>query len=95
MFEEGVRRGLASADMTLEGFYTTLPNDYYRVMGAGRADDVDMERLEALESEIKARFHAYNKSLTRVLKRAKSRTRIYLNQPALLLSDFKKYLSWG
>ena len=95
MFEEGIRRGLARADMTLEEFYATLPNDYYRVIEGTGVDAIGQERFAALESEMKAKFHAYDKSVARVLKRAKSRTKLYLNQPSLLLSDFRKYLSWG
>lgn len=95
MFEEGITRGLAKADMTLDEFYTTLPNDYYRSVEGTGDGAIDPVRFAALESEMKAAFHAYNKSLGRVLKRAKSRTKLYLNQPSLLLSDFRKYLSWG
>lgn len=95
MFEEGIKRGLAKADMTLEEFYMTLPNDYYKADGCRQLDTIDQDLFEALESETKARFHAYNKSMARLLKRARSRAGLYLNQPALLWTDFKKYRSWS
>ena len=33
--------------------------------------------------------------LARLLKRARSRAGLYRNQPALLLTDFKRFLSWS
>ena len=74
MFEEGIRRGLLKPDMALEEFYGTLPNDYYKTNGRRQVDTIDPDRFAALESEMKARFHAYNKSMARLFKRARSRT---------------------
>jgi radical SAM superfamily enzyme YgiQ (UPF0313 family) len=95
MFEEGVRRGLVKADMTLEEFFATLPNDYYKTKTRRQLDTMDQEAFEALEADVKARFRAYNKQVPRLLKRARSRTGLYLTQPTVLLADFKKYLSWN
>jgi radical SAM superfamily enzyme YgiQ (UPF0313 family) len=95
MFEEGIRRGLVKADMTLEDFFATLPNDYYKTKNRRQLDTMDQEAFEVLEAEVKDRFHAYNKQVPRLLKRAKSRAGLYLSQPAVLLADFKKYLSWN
>ena len=95
MFEEGIKRGLVKTDMTLEDFYTILPNDYYKADAHRQVDSIDPELFEALESETKARFHAYNRAVTRLLKRARSRAGLYRNQPALLLTDFKRFLSWS
>ena len=95
LFEEGVKRGLVKPEMTAEDFFTTLPNDYYKAEGRRQVDTIDPETFAAAEVEMKARFHAYNKSLGRLLKRAKSRSRLYLVQPALLFADFRKYLSWN
>lgn len=95
MFDDGVRRGLLKPDMTLDEFYQTLPNNYYKADSRGQTDTMDQERFAALEVEIKAKFHAYNKSFGRLFKRARSRTRLYLCQPSDLWADFKKYRSWS
>lgn len=95
MFDDGVQRGLLKPDMTLEEFYTTLPNDYYKAPGRRQVDTMDQDQFQALESEMKAKFHAYNNHVVRLFKRAWSRSRLYLSHPADLLADFKKYRSWS
>lgn len=95
MFEEGRKRGLVKPDMTLEDFLAVLPNDYYKADAGRQVETIDREQFEALESELKSRFHAYNRGVGRLLKRARSRAGVYLAQPALLLADFKRYLSWS
>ena len=94
MFHEGIRRGLVKADMTFEDFYATMPNDYYKADPRRQVDTIDGEAFERVESEMKAGFHAYNKGLPRLLKRAKSRLGLYRSQPAVLLDDIRKYLTW-
>lgn len=95
MFEEGIRRGLVKAEMALEDFYVTLPKDYYKADGRRQVDTIDPERFAVLELEIKAKFHAYNKGWGRLLKRARSRARLYVNHPPTLITDFRKFLSWS
>ncbi len=94
MFEEGLKRGLIKPDMTLDDFCAVSPNDYYKADARRQVDTIDPETFAAVEMEMKARFHAYNKHVGRLLKRARSRAGLYVSQPALLLADFKKYLSW-
>ncbi|UCD53276.1 MAG: B12-binding domain-containing radical SAM protein [Phycisphaerales bacterium] len=95
MFEEGIRRGLVKAEMTREEFYVTLPKDYYKTDGRQQVDTIDPARFAVLESEIKAKFHAYNKGWGRLFKRARSRAKLYVHHPAALATDFKKFLSWS
>ena len=52
------------------------------------------EAFERLEMEMKASFHAYNKGMVRLLKRARSRAGLYLSRPTALVADVRKYLSW-
>ena len=94
MFEEGLKRGLVKPDMSLEDFFEMLPNDYYKADARRQVDTIGQEVFERQEAEMKRRFHAYNKGVGRLLKRAKSRAGLYLAQPGLLLADFRKYLSW-
>jgi len=94
MFEEGLRRGLVKLDMSRKDFLEMLPNDYYKAEARRQVDTIDPEVFESQQAEMKRRFHAYNKGMGRLLKRAKSRAGLYWTQPALLLADFRKYLSW-
>ncbi len=95
LFEEGIKRGLVKPDMTAEDFFTTSPNDYYKADGRLQVDTIDRETFAAAEVEMKTRFHAHNQNVGRLLKRARSRARLYRVQPALLFTDFRKYLSWN
>ncbi len=94
MFEEGCQRGLVRPDMSWKDFFEMLPNDYYKADARRQVDTIDPEVFESQQAEMKRRFHAYNKGMGRLLKRAKSRAGLYWTQPALLLADFRKYLSW-
>jgi anaerobic magnesium-protoporphyrin IX monomethyl ester cyclase len=94
MFDQGVRRGLVRAEMTLDDFYTMLPNDYYKADPRRQVDTIEPEDYPRLEAEMKSKFHAYNKSLSRLVKRARSRAGLYVSQPTALAADFRKYLSW-
>jgi anaerobic magnesium-protoporphyrin IX monomethyl ester cyclase len=94
MFEEGIRRGLVRADMAFEDFYRMMPNDYYRADPDRQVDTIEPEVYQRLEARVKSEFHAYNKSVSRLLRRARSRVGLYVNQPTALAADFRKYLSW-
>jgi radical SAM superfamily enzyme YgiQ (UPF0313 family) len=94
MFTEGIKRGLVRPEMSMDDFYTTLPNHYYMMNTERRVDTIDEERFTILEQEIKAAFHSYNKSLKQVLKRVRSRASTYVKEPNILVGDIKKYLSW-
>jgi anaerobic magnesium-protoporphyrin IX monomethyl ester cyclase len=94
MFDQAVERGLVKPDMTLEDFYTTLPNHYYKADPMRQSDAIEPEHFVALEQEVKSQFHRYNKDFMRVLSRAKTRTRQYVRCPPVLYADFKKYWSW-
>ncbi len=95
MFEEGLKRGLVKPDMTGDDFLLTPPNDYYKADAHRQVDTMGQEQFEAMEWELKALFHAYNKSPVRLWKRAKSRARLYITQPAALVTDFRKYRNWN
>ena len=59
-----------------------------------RIDTMSNEEFERLEYEIKDAFHKYNKGVIRLLKRAKSRSNLYMSSPQMLWNDFKRFLSW-
>lgn len=95
MFEEGLKRGLVKPDMAREEFLAVPPNDYYKVDARRQVDTIDQEQFQRMEREMKGRLHAYNRGFGRLLKKAQSRARLYRGEPALLLTDFRKYLSWN
>lgn len=94
LFETGIKKGLVQNGRTLEDFYTISPKYYYVKDINRRVDTMANEEFEKLESGMKEAFHRYNKGLSRLAKRAISRTNIYINDPKMLWDDFKKYLSW-
>jgi hypothetical protein len=70
------------------------PNDYYKMPARRQADTMDPERFADVAPVMKAGFYACNRSAARVLKRVKLRASLYLAQPTLLWTDFRKCLSW-
>ncbi|MBA7679902.1 tRNA-2-methylthio-N(6)-dimethylallyladenosine synthase [subsurface metagenome] len=94
MFDEGLEKKLVTSNMSLEDFYTTLPNHYYKANSRRQVETIGEEEFIALAEEMKRKFHIYNKSFKRLLHRGKSRINLYVSQPMLLCSDLKKYLSW-
>ncbi len=94
MFEEGIEKGLVKEDMTLEDFYTTLPNDYYKSDPHKQIVTEDNDDFIVLATSLKQEFHAHNRRFKRILRRARSRFKLYLCHPGLLWCDFVKYLSW-
>jgi hypothetical protein len=81
--------------MAREEFLAVPPNDYYKVDARRQVDTIDQEQFQRMEREMKGRLHAYNRGFGRLLKKAQSRARLYRGEPALLLTDFRKYLSWN
>ena len=94
MFTEGLEKKLVKHEMSLEDFYTTLPDHYYKANPRRQVETIGEDEFIALAEEMKRKFHVYNKSFKRLLHRGKSRIDLYGSQPMLLCSDIKKYLSW-
>lgn len=95
LFEIGLEKGLVQNERTLEDFYTISPKYYYVKNINRRVDTMNNEEFEKLEFEMKKAFHKYNMGFSRLARRAISRSNIYLNEPKMLLNDFKKFLSWA
>lgn len=94
MFDEGLEKELVTSNMSLEDFYTTLPNHYYKANSRQQVETIGEEEFIALAGEMKRKFHVYNKNFKRLLHRGKSRISLYVKQPYLLWYDFNRYLSW-
>jgi anaerobic magnesium-protoporphyrin IX monomethyl ester cyclase len=94
LFEMGTEKGLVEKERTLEDFYSISPKYYYVKDINNRIDTMNNTDFEQLEAEMKNRFHKYNMGFSKLLKRAKSRSKLYLNEPKAFWADIKKFLSW-
>lgn len=94
LFKIGIEKGLVQSQRTLEDFYNISPKYYYVKNINRRVDTMGNEELEKLESEMKRAFHKYNMGFVRLVKRAKSRSKLYLHEPKMFWGDIKKFWSW-
>lgn len=94
MFEDGMSRSLVKRNMSYEEFFSTAPNNYYKVDPNRQTDTMTSEEFSDMEALVKEAFHSHNKSFSRVVLMGVSRWKIYLAEPAALWSDFKKYLKY-
>lgn len=90
MFEDGVRRGLVAPEMTLDDYYTRIPSDLYVKDVGRRVDAMTPGEFQETERLAKAAFNRYNVGLGRLVSRARARSRTYLGQPSMIVSDFLK-----
>ena len=94
LFKIGIERGLIQNERTLEDYYNILPKYYYVKDILRRIDTMDNEELNKLEFEMKKAFHKYNMSFLKLMKRAISRSKLYIHEPKILWEDLKKFWSW-
>jgi len=94
LFKIGIERELIQNERTLKDYYDILPKYYYVKDISRRIDTMDNEELKKIEDEMKNTFHNYNMSYTKLIKRAISRSKLYFNEPKILLRDLKKFWSW-
>ena len=94
MFDLGIEKGLVERERTLSDFFTISPKYYYVKDINRRIDTLSNEEFKEIEDEIKEAFHKYNMGISRLVKRLRSRSRLYLREPKTILSDFRKFLSW-
>jgi radical SAM superfamily enzyme YgiQ (UPF0313 family) len=94
MFDLGVEKGLVQNERSLSDFFEISPKYYYVRNINSRIDTMSDEEFKEIESEIKESFHKYNMAVPRLVKRLKSRSRLYMRDPKSIWSDFKKFLCW-
>jgi radical SAM superfamily enzyme YgiQ (UPF0313 family) len=93
LFEIGLEKGLVQNERTLEDFYNISPKYYYVNDINRRVDTMDNKEFERLELKMKKAIHKYNMGFSRLAKRAKARSNLYLHEPRMLRSDIKKLLA--
>ena len=89
-----ISKGYMTGVRTLDDYYNISPKYYMMKDANKRIDTMDENRYCLLEKHMKNSFHRYNRRLKCIFKRAKSRSFLYMKQPIMLLSDFKKFLAW-
>lgn len=94
LFELGIRLGLVVPKRNLKDFYGLSPKYYYVRSSKRQTNTMNAHAFKKLELEIKNSFHRYNSGPQRLLKRLRTRSRVYFKEPPLLLKDFKKFLAW-
>lgn len=94
LFDAGIEMGLVEKNRTMEDFYTISPKYYYVKDVTRRIDTMSNEEFEILEKEIKNEFHRHNRGISKIAKRAASRSNLYLHKPKMLLEDLRKFRGW-
>jgi radical SAM superfamily enzyme YgiQ (UPF0313 family) len=87
IFEELKQQGLVSEDMDWSRFSHASPHNYF-------APQIPRQRFAELLDYFAQEVDKHNGNLLRLIKRAKSKGLVYLQQPTELVGDLKKYLSW-
>ncbi len=94
LFEIGLEKGLVKSERTLEDFYIISPKYYYVKDIKRRVETMSNKEFEQLEVEMKKAFHKYNRGLPRLIKRVRSRSKLYLHEPGIFLEDLRKFRGW-
>jgi len=94
LFDLGLNLGLVQKERTLKDFYTLSPKYYYIKNPEKRIDTMSDKEFIETELETKEAFHKYNSGMSRIIKRAKARSKVWCRQPKILFSDMKKFWGW-
>ena len=94
LFNIGLENDLVQNERNLDDFYNISPKYYYVKDITRRSDTIDNEDFIKLELEVKRAFHKYNMSFPRLIKRARSRSKLYVHEPWIILNDIKKFRGW-
>jgi radical SAM superfamily enzyme YgiQ (UPF0313 family) len=94
LFAQAQEQGIVKHSLARDEFFRISPHDYYFTR-----DDRGMILPRGLsypsvESAMHARFHRYNASVPRLLKRVKSRTDVWRGEPLTMMHDAARLASW-
>ncbi|MDP2689319.1 MAG: radical SAM protein, partial [Deltaproteobacteria bacterium] len=87
LFSTGVAAGYVANDRTLEDYYSISPKYYFMREQTNRIDTMNDAEFREAERFIKESFREYNRSFSRIFKRARARSALYFKEPAALLGD--------
>jgi len=94
LFDLAEQMDLVSSHVTNQHFLQTNPVDYFFKDPRRRTANISYDRLVSLTAMMEKEFSVYNKKLANVLRRAKSRKALYLNQPQSLALDLFRAVRW-
>ncbi|MFO8015707.1 MAG: radical SAM protein, partial [Candidatus Woesearchaeota archaeon] len=94
LFDYGVRLGLVKEHMNIKDYFQTLPHNYYYKGGIRQTNTMSIKEFEKMEIFMKKEFERYNRGIRNILKRIKSRRKMYTRNPLNILDDFKKFIKW-
>lgn len=94
LYNTGIAAGLVTDQRTLDDFFNISPKYYYFKNINNRIDTMPDDKFRSIERFMKNSFHRYNSSPVLIFKRARARSALYLKKPAVLKSDFTKFLAW-
>ena len=94
LFDIGIERELVQRERSLEDYYTISLRYYYIKDIKRRVETMSNKEFEQLEVEMKKAFHKYNRGLPRLIKRVRSRSKLYLHEPGIFLEDLRKFRGW-
>lgn len=94
LYQNGIAEKYIQDSMSLEEYYTIIPKHYYIKKTGKRLNTLPINVFKRIEQLTNSGFRKYNRNPARLLKKAKVRSSLYLNDPALIFDDFKKFLAW-
>jgi len=94
LYDIGLERGLVADARSKDDYFAISPKYYYVKDLSRRVDTMPEAEFAAVEAEIKAAFRKYNLAFPRLAKRGLSRLGVYLDRPAILGRDIKKFFAY-
>ncbi|MDD4985887.1 MAG: radical SAM protein [Dehalococcoidales bacterium] len=90
----GVERGEALNDMQFDDYFSVYPHNYYCAKGRRELAGMSGEHFDDLERMIKRKVDKYNRSMTNVYARVRSRCRLYRISAKYLIRDMHRFIRW-
>jgi radical SAM superfamily enzyme YgiQ (UPF0313 family) len=94
LYDIGLEKGLVTDVRNKEDYFSISPKYYYVKDLGRRIDTMPQPEFDAVEADIKAAFRKYNLAFPRLAKRGLSRVGVYLDRPAILGRDIKKFFAY-
>lgn len=94
LFNQGVEMGLLDPSPPLSHFLNTNPKDLFFKEPEKRMAYIDHARFQELSERASREFHQHNTRFFNLARRAFTRQKAYINDPALLWLDLKRAISF-
>ncbi|MFH1379290.1 MAG: radical SAM protein [bacterium] len=94
LFYDAIKKGMIKNDMTLDDFYQTNPNDYYKAYPNTQTNLISPDEFKLLNTQLKRAFKKHNLKPGKLIKAVISKFRIYLLEPSCLINDMGKFIRY-